>query len=167
MKIPREQIETRKIAGKTESGSPVVYIATKGGLHAFFAKNGEGQTEALGAAPHRAIAKFLAEKKDPKIKWEDDFLEKSEDLAKSEGDLFMKLRKMILMPCVDVGVKPEEIYLVYDTVEKNIEIIKKTDLIESLEKGEHDSYSLIRDACLTSPASIIKDHDDFSKFFKE
>ena len=103
MKISADQIEDKGIAGKTEDGRPVVYILTKGGLHAFFVKTAEG-IASIGAAPHLAIARFLAGKKE-KINWEEGF-EKSENLAKSEALQFQKLRKMMFMPSFDKAVGP-------------------------------------------------------------
>ena len=67
-------------AGVTASGSPVIYILSKGGLHMFLTKNGE-QVEALAAAPHIGIARFFAEKKAGGINWAPDYIMKS-DLEK-------------------------------------------------------------------------------------
>src|ERR1051326_2469549 len=96
MKLSADQIEKKTIAGTTKEGNPVVYIATKGGLYAFFTKDEEGNIASIGAAPQRAIAKFLASKKKD-IAWKDDF-HKSEDLAKSEGELFQRMRSALFTP---------------------------------------------------------------------
>lgn len=81
MKIDKDQMAETFIAGKTSDGRNVVYVATHGGLHAFFCKDKEGNISAIGAAPHRAISRFLAEKKEPGIKWNEEF-NKSENLQK-------------------------------------------------------------------------------------
>lgn len=81
MKIDKDQIAETFIAGKTKDGKNIVYVATHGGLHAFFCKDEDGNVSSIGAAPHKAIARFLAEKKEPGIKWNEDF-NKSEDLQK-------------------------------------------------------------------------------------
>jgi hypothetical protein len=81
MKIDKDQIAETFIAGKTKDGKNIVYVATHGGLHAFFCKDENGDISAIGAAPHKSIAKFLAEKKESGIKWNEE-LDKSEELGK-------------------------------------------------------------------------------------
>jgi hypothetical protein len=68
--IESHHIEEKSVVGKnTRNGTPVVYIKTHGGLHCFFA-NMDGVIRCVGAAPHKAIAKFLAEKRFPGFfKW--------------------------------------------------------------------------------------------------
>ena len=67
MKIQSEHIAEQGIVGKNaRNGLPVFYIRTHGGLSAFFA-NVDGQVICVGAAPHKAIAAFLAEKQYPGI----------------------------------------------------------------------------------------------------
>lgn len=72
-------------AGVTASGSPVIYILSKGGLHMFLTKNGQ-QIEALAAAPHIGIARFFAEKKAGGINWAPDYIMKSELAKGLKGD---------------------------------------------------------------------------------
>lgn len=69
-------------AGVTSSGSPVIYVLSKGGLHMFLTKNG-GRVEALAAAPHIGIARFFAEKKAGGIEWSPEYMMKSEELNKA------------------------------------------------------------------------------------
>ena len=159
MKIDAKQIKTKAVAGETKDGNAIVYIETVGGLHAFFTKE-DGKIAAIGAAPHREIARFLSDKHSSGIKWNDDFITKSEcALVKSEGEYFKKLRKMMFMPAMDVD-GPEDIILVYDTSKLTIEIVKKEDFEESLKKGEYQPYSLARSASLKRTAVLIKDWYD-------
>lgn len=69
-------------AGVTSSGSPVIYVLSKGGLHMFLTKNG-GRVEALAAAPHIGIARFFAEKKAGGIDWSPNYIMKSDQLNKA------------------------------------------------------------------------------------
>lgn len=56
-------IKKKCFVGTASSGNPVLLIETYGGLFACFAKNSNGEIETLSTAPHRAIALFLAEKR--------------------------------------------------------------------------------------------------------
>ena len=69
MNIDESEVISRKTVGKLgEDG--VVELVTKGGLNLVFAKI-KGKIEALGAGSHKAIARFLARKKEPGIIWSD------------------------------------------------------------------------------------------------
>ena len=170
MKIAADQIEEKAVAGETKDGSPVVYILSKGGLHVFFAKNKDGQIEAIGASPHKAISSFFAEKKCPGIKWDEKFLDKnfmkSESLDKSEGELFLKFREMIFTDKIrKAEMKNTGVFLVYDISKTTIEVLTKADLIDVIK--EKDPYSLVRDTSLSQKAEILKDHEEFAEFFKD
>jgi hypothetical protein len=70
MDIKSEEVNYRKKVGTLDQ-SPVIEIGLKGGLHLIFAKK-NGKFEALGAGPHRAVARFIAKKKtEDKIEWSD------------------------------------------------------------------------------------------------
>ena len=156
MKISADQIEDKGIAGKTEDGRPVVYILTKGGLHAFFVKTAEG-IASIGAAPHLAIARFLAGKKE-KINWEEGF-EKSENLAKSEALQFQKLRKMMFMPSFDKAVGPEDLLMVYDLQRSRIDVLKTEDFAYS----DYPKSCLVRSCALTEPPVLIEEYANDAK----
>jgi hypothetical protein len=160
MKISSDQIEKKAIAGKTTDGKPVVYIATKGGLHAFFMKDEDGSISSIGAAPHRAIAKYLASKKHD-IKWKEDF-HKSEDLTKSEGELFQRMRNAILTPLSTNGDKTG-VYMVYDINKGSIEVMRKSDLMEELKSGTVSRYAMVRDTSLSSPVTLAQDCEDLKE----
>lgn len=157
MKISADQIEHKAIAGKTKDGHPVVYIATKGGLHAFFTKDEDGSISSIGAAPHRAIAKFLAGKK-ADIEWKEDF-HKSEDLEKSEQVLFDRLRKAVFSQHAG-GSEQTGVFMVYDLQKKTIEIMKKTELQEEIKSGQVSKYALVRDTSLNGSVSMVRDWEE-------
>ncbi len=160
MKLSADQIEKKAIAGKTKEGNPVVYIATKGGLHAFFTKDEEGNISSIGAAPHRAIAKFLAGKKYD-IEWKDDF-HKSEDLEKSEGQLFQRMRGALFTPLSTNGEKTG-VYMVYDIHKGSIEVMRKAELMEELKSGATNKYAIVRDTSLSSPVTLAQDCEDLQE----
>jgi len=66
MVIPKEQIEWRKKVGKSEKKGELFHVKLRGGLHAITDKVGR----ILGAASHRAVARFQAQREDPDICWE-------------------------------------------------------------------------------------------------
>lgn len=67
MDITPEHIAHKKRVGRI-GHSPVIELATTGGLHLIVtARN--GVSEVLGAGPHRAVARFIAKKKEPEIMW--------------------------------------------------------------------------------------------------
>jgi len=67
-------IRYKKQVGNSK-GTPVYEIATTGGLY-MVAKSDKGKVEILGTGPHRAISRYIAEKKDPDLEFDD--LEKSD-----------------------------------------------------------------------------------------
>lgn len=157
MKISADQIEKKAIAGKTKSGNPVVYIATKGGLHAFFTKDEDGNIASIGAAPHRAIAKFLAGKK-ADIEWKEDF-HKSEDLEKSEEALFQGMRTAVFAPAQG-GPERTGVIIVYDTKKSTIEVMNKSELKEEIKHGQVSSFAFCRDSSLNEEVMLVRDWED-------
>jgi hypothetical protein len=168
MKIPEKHIEIKEIAGKLH-GEPVVYIKTLGGLHAIFAK-ADDKIISLGAAPHKAIAMFLAEKKDPAIKWNEEFSKSdsiSINLAKSEPDRYSMLKDMLFgMPSLVKSELKEvaaikDVYIAYDYKDKSINLYKKEAVIDLIKSNNiHDAVA-IRPLDLSQPISIIRLHPDF------
>lgn len=162
MKIESGHIDKKEIAGKTKDGRHVVYVATHGGLHAFFVKSDSGEVVAIGAAPHKAIGKFLAEKKEPGIKWNEDFLSKSEELSKNE-DTFSKLRKFIFADIPLQKSEPAGIYLVYKIQEQEIVAMKKDEVVDALKKHEISRYDIIRDINASRKACCIMNLEEFEE----
>lgn len=66
MNIPSEQIAYKKQIGKA-GGDAVWEVGTKGGLHLVVANRGSGKVETLGVGPHRAVARHIAKKREPKL----------------------------------------------------------------------------------------------------
>lgn len=164
MKISADQIDTKAYAGKSGEGHPIVYIASKGGLHALFCKNKEGNVESLAAAPHKAIALWMAEQKDPKIEWDKDFVSDGEDkLARSERERFERLRKIMFRTSnLEKSDKlPSDRYLVYNTKKRWINHATKADLIKSIEEGRVDRLCLVRNFALTEPVYTVETHPEF------
>ena len=67
MEVKPHDIKSKRIVGKL-GDSPVVELVTKGGLNMLVMRKNIGM-EVLGAGPHAAISKFIAEKKEPDIEW--------------------------------------------------------------------------------------------------
>lgn len=66
MNIELKHIASKKRIGTRKTGEPVVEILLKGGLHLVTTlQNGKPKT--IGAGPHRAVARWMAEKNDPDI----------------------------------------------------------------------------------------------------
>jgi hypothetical protein len=74
MNITPELIAYKRRVGKI-GDCPVIELATTGGLHLIVAARG-GKSEVLGTGPHRAVARFIAKKREDKITWTD--LQKSD-----------------------------------------------------------------------------------------
>lgn len=65
--ITSDQIQYRKKVGRLE-GHPVFEVGLIGGLHIIgMAK--AGRVETLGAGPHRAVARHIAMKRNPKLEF--------------------------------------------------------------------------------------------------
>jgi hypothetical protein len=170
VKISPDQIEVQKVAGRSSSDSPILYILTKGGLHAMFSKDKDGTTISLGASPHVAITKWLAEQRDPELKWNEDFIQKGEDfiddLQKSEESRYVKLRNAIFSPVVSSPASTADAYIVYDTINKSFTVTDGEDLRKSAESGEIGRLTLIRHVSLTEPACVAEDHPEFSDLIR-
>lgn len=64
--IKAEQIAYKKKVGKLGDSS-VMEIGLIGGLHLIAKSGKDGKAEILGAGPHRAVARFIAQKRNPDI----------------------------------------------------------------------------------------------------
>lgn len=69
MEIRADEVEYKKKVGKL-NGQAVIEVGLRGGLHLIFAQKG-GKFETLGAGPHRAVARFIAKKKEPSVEYTD------------------------------------------------------------------------------------------------
>lgn len=76
--VKPHHIASKRRIGSRKTGEPVVEILLKGGLHLITTlENGKPKT--IGAGPHRAVARWMAEKNDPDITIEE--LSKSEEIT--------------------------------------------------------------------------------------
>lgn len=80
MQIPAKQISYKGQIGEA-NGEPVFGLGTIGGLHLVILSKKSGEFETLGTGPHKAIARFIAKKKCPGVKFTS--LEKSDALDQS------------------------------------------------------------------------------------
>lgn len=158
--ITENQIAERKVAGASGQGNPVVYIVSKGGLHAFFCKK-DGEVHSLGAAPHRAIAMFLAEKHDPDLKWNKEFVSKSSDetcdLTKSIANKFNEVRTMFFSQEIRKSEDETDEYTVYDTANREFLTMSKAEIIESVKDRTLDRLALVRLADLSGPIMVAQE----------
>lgn len=163
MKIAPNQIETKAIAGKTKDGQPVVYVVTKGGLHTFFTKADDGSVVSLGAAPHRGIASWMAEKRSPGLEWDEKFADKNH-LIKSEAQRFQELRD-ILFASHQLPATGQDAFIVYDDTNRTMEIMDQEALVSQLKKGEH-AFSFVRPLDLSEPVDFPKYNQRFRKYVR-
>lgn len=165
MKIDKEQVAKKEIAGKRSDGSPVVMIVTHGGLFAFFSKNKKGEIETLGLAPHKAIAAWMSEKKVRDIKWEEGFLKSEEaetDLKKNESNTFKRLRDTLFSSVLIKSEEKSPYYLIYDTKTVTIGIMHKAEIQEELDNKKIYAESYVRNINLNEPVQFISQHKEFS-----
>ena len=167
MRIAPEHIARKEIIGTSGDGKPIVLVETKGGLFACFTKNKEGEVVSLAAAPHIGIMKYLAEKEDPDLKW-DEKIEKSESLVKSETAQFDRMRSMIFGQSLAKSelIDAQDTYFVYDTAKKVIEILNKTEIIERISEKSIDPFCVVRPLDLSGPADVLRSHQEFKKYGK-
>jgi hypothetical protein len=76
MQIPSSQISYKKKVGKL-NGNEVLEIGMKGGLHLIVVAK-DGKAEIASCGPHRAVARYIAKKREPDIQFTD--LNKSDDI---------------------------------------------------------------------------------------
>jgi hypothetical protein len=156
MKITENQILSRKVAGHTKEGEPIVYVVTKGGLHAFFKRAEDGNIETLAAAPHKAIGKWLTEQKSKGLTWNET------DLDKSEDDLFDKLRRMLFAKLDQPIPNPDEWQILYNPIEKKIGLVQKSDLPELIKSDLSLKYAWIRDISLEKPFQLLESTEEYN-----
>mgnify|MGYP003334811720 FL=1 len=155
MKISKDMIKKKKFVGTTGKGAPILLVETHGGLYACFAQNDRGEIETLSAAPHKAIALFLAEKKDKNLKWREEL----DELVKSrETQLSKSLKQKMFAPTV-LSKSETDCYLVYDFDEGSVIITKSEDLLELHKNKEIKSNSLIRKSDLSEEPVFASDFD--------
>lgn len=78
MILDKAQIKKKEVIGVYKS-TPVHLVETKGGLSIVLLSKA-GSMEAVGVGAHPAVAKYMAEKKEPSIEW-------YKPMAKSEDAL--------------------------------------------------------------------------------
>ena len=78
MNIEPKHIASKRRIGTRKSGEPVIEILLKGGLHLVTTLHG-GKPKTIGAGPHRAVARWMAEKNDPEVHIEE--LSKDEQVS--------------------------------------------------------------------------------------
>lgn len=66
MNVQPRHIASKKRIGSRRDGTPVIEVLTKGGLYLVLTHEG-GKPKTIGAGPHRAVARFMAEKAEPDI----------------------------------------------------------------------------------------------------
>lgn len=66
MQIRPQEIDYKKQIG-TLDGRPVIELGLKGGYHIICSVNGP-HVDYLGVGPHRAVARFMARKRQPALK---------------------------------------------------------------------------------------------------
>ena len=160
MIITEDQISEKKVAGKAGGGSPVLYIVSKGGLHAFFTRK-EGAIESLGAAPHKAIAMWMAEKRDPDLTWSKEFLSKSEyermDIAKSIARRFSEIRTMFFSPEIRKSEGTSDDYTVYDVSKREFLTMTKAEIVQGVADQSLDRLAMVRPADLSGPVMLAQE----------
>jgi hypothetical protein len=77
MNLKQVHIKKREVVGKLR-GRDVYHVETHGGL-SIICCHQNGQLITVGAGPMRSVAQFIAEKKEPEIRW-------SEAMLKSDAD---------------------------------------------------------------------------------
>jgi len=116
----------------------------------------------LSAAPHKAIALFLAEKKDKNLKWREEL----DELVKSrEAQLSKNLKQKMFAPSVLIK-SDTDCYLVYDFDEDSVIITKTEDLLELYKNREIKPSSLIRKSNLSEEPVFASDFD-FNEIIKK
>jgi hypothetical protein len=65
--IQPQEIDYREKIGETEDGNPIMELGLKGGLHIVCSVRGP-KIDYLGVGPHRAVARYLAKKRQPSIR---------------------------------------------------------------------------------------------------
>lgn len=67
MRLDSKHIKKKEVVGILR-GNPVHMVETTGGLHLIFAMH-DGRYEPIGTGPHKAVAMWMAEKKEPALQW--------------------------------------------------------------------------------------------------
>lgn len=83
MSMSKKDIKHLELVGKSNDGSDVYWVESKGGLHKMLKKRKKGDFQVMGQGNHRAVARVLANGFEKNIMWH-------ESLFKSEDAAFLK-----------------------------------------------------------------------------
>jgi len=67
VQISPNEIDYKERIGELADGSPIMELGLKGGLHIVCSVRGS-KIDYLGVGPHRAVARYLAKKRQPSIR---------------------------------------------------------------------------------------------------
>jgi hypothetical protein len=125
IQIDENQIEHKCPAGKL-NGDPLVYVKTVGGLHALFLKKGKEVTT-LAAAPHVAIMKWIANKKEKDIEWDKDF---NQDPLQKSVDQFNSLRRLFFRPLAESPINHNDDSVLLYNGKDQFQIVSKSEITQ-------------------------------------
>lgn len=83
MSLSKKDVKHLELVGKSQDGSDVYWVESKGGLHKMLKKRKKGDFLVLGQGNHRAVARYGANNFEKNIMWH-------ESLFKSEDAEFLK-----------------------------------------------------------------------------
>lgn len=157
MKISDDLIKRKKVAGWTQDGRPLLLVETHGGLYAMFLKKKQGGFEAIAAAPHLAVCCFMAEKREPHVRWQEDLLHKSEKQAEERA--YRILKEAATADKVP-GDENSGDYIVWDPVNSLAAVMDVFTLRDAIKKGEVDPTDVVRRVELTDEPHMAVVHPD-------
>jgi hypothetical protein len=83
MSISKKDVKVIEVVGKSQDGSEILHVETKGGLHQMFKRRKKGDFQLLGHGNHRGVARVLSNQFEKNIQWH-------ESLFKSEDSEYLK-----------------------------------------------------------------------------
>jgi hypothetical protein len=160
MKITEDLIKNKFVAGHTGDGKPIVFVETHGGLFACFAKSRDGTFETLATAPHKAILRWMCEKKDKGIQWSPDF--KGEQVT--DVQKFETLRFALMGP-EQMHKSDTSDYIVYDVANQVIAVMDQEELEKSIKSGEIPPNAIMRKADCSGKVTVASMHPVFGRLY--
>lgn len=163
MKITDDLVKNKFVAGHTSEGKPIIFVETHGGLFACFSKSKSGGYETLATAPHKAILRWMCEKKEKGLQWSPEFTGEQPTHAQK----FAQMREAMFSPDqVKKSESDSDDYMVYDVENKAFAIMDGEELEKSIKTKEIGRMCILRKSDCTEKPSFASVHPRFGRLYE-
>lgn len=140
--VDRSHLKDHFVAGHDAEGNPLLMVETYGGLYAVFRKLAKG-SETISAAPHKAVALWMAEMKLPGVSWDKESLQKRNLMKSEEPPTAEQLFKLAFCTA-ELPPSDNTDLIAIDVVRGQGTIMQRSDVVYLLSTGELPPNTVVR-----------------------